>query len=380
MLKRVYFDHNAGSPLREVARERLLQVLGGHLANASSSHAEGRAARDTLEEAREELAELAGCQRDELFFTSGGTESNALALQLAPAGHGVAASATEHPSLRAAVAEREDGVLLAVDSRGELATRDSWPRVALSSCAFANHETGVLQDLERVVVLARAAGSLVHSDLCQAFGRVPLELARWDLDAASLSAHKLGGPAGVGALILRRDAQPTPLWKGGAQEAGRRPGTESVALAASFAAAAAEACAELEEQRSRMVKTTLDLRSSILGVAPDARVFSDPERGLPNTLTVAFPGHSGAALVMRLDLEGVAASYGSACASGSHEPSPVLLAMGCDEALARAAVRFSVGHNTEPGDVRVCAERLCRALDESANTRARKNAPRTHDG
>ena len=380
MLKRVYFDHNAGSPLRDVARARLLEVLGGHLANPSSTHAEGRAARDILEEAREQLAELVGCGRDELFFTSGGTEANALALQLAPAGAGVAALSTEHPSIRAGVAERADGVLLPVDSRGQLHDTGAWPSVALSSCALANHETGVLQDLEWVVAAARGAGSLVHSDLCQAFGRIPLAVARWDLDAASLSAHKLGGPAGVGALVLRNGVELNPLWKGGAQEAGRRPGTESVAQAASFAAAAAEACADLEEQRTRMANITLDLRSLILERVPDAQLFSDPETGLPNTLNVGFPGHSGAALVMRLDLEGVSASFGSACSSGSREPSPVLLAMGCDDDLARSVVRFSVGHNTKAEDARACAERLCHALAESANTRARKNARRERDG
>jgi len=380
VLRRVYLDHNAGAPLRKVARERMTELLDAGLANPSSAHAEGRAARDVLEEAREQLAALVGCARDELYFTSGGTESNALALRLAPAGSGVVCTSTEHPSLRASVEARDDGVLLPVDARGVLVAPEPWPRVALSSCALANHETGVVQDLERVVALARASHSAVHSDLCQALGRLPLDVARWELDAASLSSHKVGGPVGVGALVLRRGARAEPLWRGGAQEGGQRPGTESAMLAAGFAAAAVEACGQLDEQRFRMVDTVSNLRASISRLAPDAVFLSDPESGLPNTLSVCFRGHSGASLVMRLDLEGVAASHGSACASGSHEPSPVLLAMGCDEQLARGAVRFSVGHDTTLDDVRACAERLARALSASALARVEKNARAQRDG
>lgn len=380
MLKRVYLDHNAGAPLRRVARERMAELHDAGLANPSSAHAEGRAARDVLEEAREELAALVGCARDELVFTSGGTESNALALRLAPTGAGVACTSTEHPSMRAAVEARDDGALLDVDARGVLRAPDPWPRVALSSIALANHETGVVQDLERAVTLARAVGSAVHSDLCQAFGRLPVDVAAWDLDAASLSSHKLGGPAGVGALVLRRGARVEPLWRGGAQEGGARPGTESAVLAAGFAAAAVEACDDLEGQRFRMVETVSDLRASICSLAPDSVVLSDPEAGLPNTLSVCFPGRSGASLVMRLDLEGVAVSHGSACASGSQEPSPVLLAMGCDAQLARGAVRFSVGHDTTRDDVRACVERLTRALAASDATRLEKNARAQRDG
>lgn len=374
MLSRIYLDHNAGAPLRSAARSRLDELLRTPLGNPSSLHAEGRRARDVLEEAREDLARLLRCERDEFVFTSGGTEANALAVNQAPAGEGLAVGAAEHPSLLAAAEERPDGRLLPVDADGRLKLDEPLPRVALVSAARAQHETGALQDIVALRRAAHAAGARVHTDLCQAFGRIPVDLGELDVDLASVSAHKLGGLPGIGALVARRDLQLAPLWLGGAQEDRQRPGTEAVLLAAAFAAAAGEAEAQMADEAARTRQLTTHLRRRISDLAPDARVLTPERETLPNTLNVALPGRLGAHLVLRLDLEGVAVSHGSACASGSVEPSRALLAMGYDEPLVRASLRLSVGPTTTLSEVDEFLSRLAQLLATLDHTASEKNA------
>jgi len=366
-MRRLYFDHNAGCPLRASAREALLARLGGPPAgNPSSAHAEGRLARRWLEEAREALAARLDCARDELVFTSGGTESNVTALAWVEPRRWIIHSPIEHPSVLASLARRGNVRALPVDVEGHV---DSGAigslaslRPALVSVGLANHETGVLQDLPAIASAARAAGALVHCDASQAFGKLPLSFRALGADLLTVSSHKLGGPVGVGALVVRSGLPLRPLLPGGDQEGGMRAGTEAAALAAAFAAAADEAVARLPVDGPLWATWTARLRASIAGLEPSVRFNSPASGALPNTLNASFLGRSGAALVQRLDLEGVALSHGSACASGSRRPSPVLLAMNLGDDRARSALRISVGPANSEDDVLALPARLERAL------------------
>ncbi len=360
-MKRIYLDHNATCPLRPVARRVLAEAHTW--GNPSSAHAEGRAARRALEQAREQLADVLECEPGEIVFTSGGTESNALALQSVAGAGPVVATAIEHPSIL-----RWPGVEpLAVDTTGLVdlsarLARASPATPALVSVGWANHEVGVVQDVIGMVERAHAVGALAHSDASQAVGRIPVSFRAANLDLMTVSAHKLGGPVGIGALVVRRGVQLPPLLHGGDQQDGRRAGTEPVALAAAFAAAAVEAVGRQAEQAvdSRRWRDAL---WAALGASSVELLANSSPAGLPNTLNVSFPGRPGPSLVHRLDLEGVSVSHGSACASGSLEPSPVLLAMGAGEERARSAVRISFGPGNTDADVTDFTERLLLVLD-----------------
>ncbi|HEX5010259.1 MAG TPA: aminotransferase class V-fold PLP-dependent enzyme [Planctomycetota bacterium] len=368
-MRRLYFDHNATCPLRANARAALREAGELPLGNPSSAHAEGRRARRLLEEARERLAAVAGCARDEVVFTSGGTESNALALR---AGEGVVLHAPiEHPSVLRPLAARGGARALPVDrwgrvDPGAIARAAGGERPALLSVALANHETGVVQDGAALARAAHAAGARVHCDASQALGKWPLSFRDLDADLLTLSAHKVGGPPGVGALLVRKGTPLAPLLLGGEQEGGARAGTEAAALARAFAAAAEEAEAERAEAAARWSAWIAMLRTGLATLEPAMQWNSPDDDVLPNTLNASFPGRSGAVLVQRLDLEGVAVSHGSACATGSRQPSPVLLALGADERRARAAVRFSVGPTNVEGDVEELLARIARVLRDVA--------------
>jgi cysteine desulfurase len=366
-MRRLYLDHNASCPLRTEAREAMRAALDDPLAgNPSSAHADGRRSRARLEAARETLARVLDCGRDELLFTSGGTECNALALRAALPAQAVLHSPIEHPSLLVPLAARAHAVALAVDGAGRVdpdgLSRHAALRPALVTVGLANHELGVVQDLPRLVEAAHALGARIHSDASQAVGRVPCSFRELGADLATVSAHKLGGPVGIGALLVKAGT-PLRAWlRGGEQEGGLRAGTEAVALAAGFAAAAEQAVLQLPAAAPAWRAWCATLRREIARLAPDAVFNSPAEGGLPNTLNVSFPGRPGSSLVHRLDLEGVSVSHGSACASGSLKPSPVLLACGAGEDRARGAVRISVGPVNRPDDVDEFVRRLARAL------------------
>jgi cysteine desulfurase len=365
-VSRLYLDHNATCPLRAVARAALIDALREPLGNPSSVHAEGRRARRQLEEARERLAAVLQCGRDEVVFTSGGTESNALALQGAGA---VLHAPIEHPSVLRALEER--GRALPVDEWGRvdpgaIARAAGAARPVLVSVALANHETGVVQDVPALARAAHAVGARMHCDASQALGKWPLSFRDLDADVLTLSAHKAGGPVGAGALLVRKGTAAHPLLRGGEQEGGWRAGTEAAALAQAFAAAAEEAVARQAQDAARWRAWIATLRAGLRALEPAVRFNSPEDAVLPNTLSASFPGRAGAVLVQRLDLEGVAASHGSACASGSRQPSPVLLALGADERRARGAVRFSVGPANAEGDVEEALARLGRVLRDVA--------------
>jgi len=369
-VRRLYLDHNATCPLRANARAALRAAEEQPLGNPSSAHAEGRRARRLLEEARERLAAAAGCARDEVVFTSGGTESNTLALRAA--GDGLVLHAPiEHPSVLRPLAARGGARALPVDGWGRvdpgaIARSAVGERPALVSVSLANHETGVVQDGAALARAAHAAGARLHCDASQALGKWPLSFRDLDADLLTLSAHKVGGPPGTGALLVRKGTALAPLLLGGEQEGGARAGTEAAGLAWAFAAAAEEAVAERAGAAARWSTWIATLRAGLEALEPAVQWNSPEAEVLPNTLNASFPGRSGAVLVQRLDLEGVAVSHGSACASGSRQPSPVLLALGADERRARGAVRFSVGPANAEGDVEELLARLARALQDVA--------------
>jgi len=351
----IYLDHNATSPLRREVWDAMQACVDAGFGNPSSAHAAGRAARAAVEHARRVIAAAVGAQPSEVVFTSGGTESNNLALfgsAPEPRGAHLVVSPIEHASVLAAARELErhgaEITWLPVDGEGRVRPDDVAaalrPETVLVSVGWANNEIGTVQPIEAIGALCRARGIALHSDAAQALGKLPVAAGLADL--CTLSAHKLGGPIGVGALIVRRGVPVHPLCFGGAQERGRRPGSENVPGIVGFAAALsapASSAAALGALRDRLW----------VGVGGLARVrrHSPADGCLPNTLTVGFAGASGEALVAALDLEGVAVSVGSACAAGSGEPSHVLRALGCSEAEARGGVRFSLGASTTAAEI-----------------------------
>lgn len=356
---RRHLDHAATAPLRPVA-EAAWAAAASLVGNPSSTHASGRRARARLEDAREQLADAVGAHPTEVVFTSGGTEADNLAvLGGAAAGAAlgrprVAASTVEHPAVAQAVASlgADRAHWLAVDADGvvtprALATLDA--SVAVVSVLAVNNETGTLQPLDAVLAAGRRAGALVHSDAVQALGHVPLVFAASGLDAMSLSAHKIGGPVGVGALVVRRGVRLAPVTFGGGQEARLRSGTVPVALAAGFAAAAAEAVAEQQGEAERLGRLRADLVGGL--TALDGVVVNGGDRVSPAICHATVTGCRADDLLLLLDAEGFDCSTGSACAAGVHQPSDVLLAMGRSEADAAASLRFSFGPSTTADDV-----------------------------
>jgi cysteine desulfurase len=342
-----YLDHNANSPLRPAAFDAMVEALraGG---NPSSVHGAGRKARAIVDKARREVASLMGARPAETIFTSGGTEANNLAL----AGAGrrrVLVSAIEHDSVRRAAPQADilpvdgDGVLdVAALERALAASAEP----ALVSVMLANNETGVLQPIADVVRLARAAGALVHCDAVQGAGRMPVDLHGLGVDYLSLSAHKLGGPTGVGALGIRSGAPLRPDRHGGGQESNRRAGTENVPGIAGFGAAAAQAAHGLDVTALRN-----RLEFSLVQIAADAKVFGVKAPRIGNTTCISMPGVPAETQVMAFDLAGVCISAGAACSSGKVQRSPVLEAMGVPTAEAGCATRISLGWNSEASDI-----------------------------
>jgi cysteine desulfurase len=389
-VKRIYLDNNATTPIRPEVREELLRALSILAGNPSSLHSEGRRARALLEEARERVAQCLDAEPEEVIFTSGGTEANNLAVYgLARAlGRPVAVSAVEHPSvLEPCLRLEREGLkvsVLPVDSEGVLdleALRCALRAGAGLVCVMAaNNETGVLQPLEAVAELVDEYGAALHVDAVQAVGKVPVSFRRLRATSLSLSAHKFHGPVGAGALLLRAGTRLEPLLAGGPQERALRPGTESAGLAVALAVALELAMDALPLKAARVAALRDELERTVLQLWPGSWVNGQRAPRVPNTTNIGFPGLDAQALVMALDLEGVAASTGSACSSGSAVPSPVLQAMGRSEAEARASVRFSLSEFTSAGEIADAVERiravLSRMRPEEPVSQARGGAPR----
>jgi cysteine desulfurase len=342
-----YLDHNATTPLRPQAAKAVSRALGVW-GNPSSVHAAGRAARRTVEDARRQVAALAGADPASVVFTSGGTEANNLALRGCGRGR-ILASAIEHPS----VLEAADGIeAIPVDGNGvvdldALRTMLADGKDAVVSVMLANNETGVIQPVSAVAELARAAGALFHCDAVQGAGKLSLDFRDLGADMITLSAHKIGGPKGAGALIVDEVVPLRPLIRGGGQERGRRSGTENVPGIAGFGVAAELGAAEVEGA-GRLAALRDRLESRLLEKIPTARVVAGDTARLPNTSCIALPGVPAETQIMALDLAGFAVSAGSACSSGKVKASHVLGAMGLADEIAGCAIRISLGTtNTE---------------------------------
>ena len=367
----VYFDNNATTRLDPRVLDAMLPYLSGPYGNASSLHRFGRAARDAVERAREQLAALLGCQPREIIWTSGGTESDNLALkgvtESAP-GSRVLYGATEHPAvLEACESLRARGWDIDTVAVGDDGVID-WPRferqlaagpLRLVSLMRANNETGVIQDVARAAELVHRAGAWLHVDAVQACGKIAVDFAALHADLMSVSSHKIYGPKGMGALIVRAEVELSPLHHGGVQERGLRGGTENVAAIVGFGAAAELAAQELET-RATHLRALRDRFEQGLRAMPDARIFADHVERLPNTVQFAIAGYEGEALLMQLDRKGFAVSSGSACASGKGEPSHVLLGMGIAREIAEGAIRVSFGKDNTEAEV----DRFLAALSE----------------
>jgi len=379
---RVHLDHNATTPIRpevlEVFHDRLARLRG----NPSSVHAGGREARAWLDEARERTATALGCREDEVLFTAGGTESIQIALagavRAAGPGRGLVTSVVEHSAVLAAAErlEREGRrvVRVGVDDRGRVeidaVTAALAPDVALVSIQAANNELGTLQPVDRIGELVRRAGrgrAWLHTDAVQALGRIPLRPIWERVDLMSLSAHKVGGPPGVGVLVRRAHVPLEPLLGAGSQESGLRPGTESVPAIVATALAIELAVREQEAYAERTARLCQSLWRQLTTKIPSAEINGPAidEPRLPNTLNVTLPGVESRTFVVRLDLEGLEVSAGSACASGSLEPSHVLLALGHTNERARGALRLSFGRESGEEDVHNAVETLGRTISSA---------------
>lgn len=352
-----YLDWNATAPLRPAAAQAMSAAMA-ILGNPSSVHAAGRAAKATLDAARDEVARLVGGDSSGVVFVSGGTEANNAVLRASGA-TAVLASAIEHTSVLDArddieiLPVREDGMLDLGALRARLARG---AERALVSVMLANNETGAIQPVAEIASLAHAAGARVHCDAVQAAGKIPVDMRALGVDYLTLSAHKLGGPAGIGAVVVAPGA-PLDAWlRGGGQERGRRAGTENLIAAAGFGAAVREAVAGLGEM-ARVAEIRDRIERELLAAAPDALVFGAAGPRLPGTLCISMPGVAAQTQVMAFDLAGVAVSAGAACSSGKIKASHVLAAMGVDPQIAATAIRVSLGW----GSVEADAERLITA-------------------
>jgi cysteine desulfurase len=364
-LPAVYLDNAATTRLRPEAREAMLPYLAETFGNPSSSHRFGRAARAGIEQARRQVAAALGADPAQVVFTSGGTEADnlavmgaALAARAAGAAAHVAVSGVEHKAVLAAAhfVAQLGGTeeLLPVEADGTVAPdgleRALARRPSLVSVMWVNNETGAIQPVEQIAARCRAAGVPFHTDAVQALGQLPIRFDGLGADLLTVSAHKIGGPKGTGALLVRDRMLIEPLIRGGSQQSGTRPGTENAAGIAGFGRAAELAAREQVEHACRLAGLRSQLREALRAAVPDIQVVEGREP-VPHILTVCVPGADSESLLMHLDLAGVAAGSGSACATGTVEPSHVLGAMGIPRELAIGAVRFSLGRETTAEDV-----------------------------
>ena len=377
----IYLDHNATTPLLPEVLKAMREVWAEGPANPASTHSYGRRARRQLEDARESIGQALGAEidrfdGDRLIFTSGGTESNQLALHglvvptpPVPAPR-VLISTIEHPSLvGAAMQLAERGAIvdrLPVDRHGvvEIERLDDLlrPETRLVSVMAANNETGVVQPLEAIIARCATGGVAVHSDASQLVGKLPIHFGQLGLTAMTFTAHKLHGPVGIGALIVRRGVELRPLWQGGFQQAGLRPGTEALALVVGFGKAVELWQREQRQRQQRMGELRDRFEAQLLAEWPNIVVHGRDALRTPHTSCLGFPWVDRQALVVALDLAGVACSTGSACASGSSEPSPVLLAMGVSRNVVQGSLRFSLGSTTTAAEVDLAVAKITATL------------------
>lgn len=372
-MDRIYLDHSATTPLRDEVREALAPYMGAEFGNAGSIHAYGRSARKAVDDARDRVAALINADPREIYFTSGGTEANNWVIQraaLRTAGEraSIVVSSIEHHAVLhpAEFVGRVAGVdvrTVSVDSDGRVDPDAVAERVdattAVVSIMHANNETGVIQPVEAIAEMCLDRGVPFHTDAVQSVGKIPFDVRALPVTFASMSAHKIYGPKGVGALYVRKGADLEPFMLGGFQERERRAGTENVAGIVGFGKAAEIAMQERDADAKRVGALRDSLEQALLERLPEAVVHGGGQPRLPGLLNVGFPGIEGESMILGLDVAGIAVSSGSACTSGSLDPSHVLLAMGLNHVEAQSAVRFSLGHGTTEADIAKSVEAVC---------------------
>ena len=365
----IYLDNNATTPLVPEVWEAMRPFLEGPPGNPASSHRFGRHARKALEDSRERIAGFLDAAPDEVIFTSGATEANNLAVSglAAPAPGSIVVSSVEHPSVlepaRQRAAEGYTLATLPVTERGsiDLSRADFPADMRLLSVMLANHETGALQPMEALVERLRGQAPF-HCDAAAAVGKIPVSFRRLGVTAMTISAHKFHGPQGIGALILKQGTKLRPLFRGGHQQHGRRPGSEPVALAVGMAAALDWCIRNQAEHLSRVTKLRQRFLDRLRAESPPV-VLNGPETdGVPHTINLSFPGCAADVFLMNLDLAGVACSTGSACSSGSLLPSPVLRAMGLEAPIFGSAMRFSLSALTAEVEI----DKACGLISQCA--------------
>ncbi len=379
-MRRVYLDHTATTPLDQRVFEAMKPYFTERFGNASSIHAFGQQARAALDSARDTLAAFLGAQGGEVIFTGSGTEADNLALKgsawkMRERGRThIIVSAVEHHAIlepcRFLEGEGFSVTYLPVDDAGvvdpEVLRKALRPETGLVSIMHANNEVGSINDIASIAAAAHASGALVHTDAVQSFGKIPIHVGQLGVDLLSISAHKIYGPKGIGALYVRRGTPMERLLHGGGQERGMRAGTENVPLAVGFAHAAQLMISDLESERVRLRALRARLKATLEQRFPHLLFNGSQKHGLPHILNFSFPDEQGAidgeALLFNLDLEGVAVTSGSACTSGSTDPSHVLLAMGRNERTARASLRFSLGRGTTEDDIDYAVDALGRVI------------------
>ncbi|MFT3871172.1 MAG: cysteine desulfurase family protein [Nocardioides sp.] len=387
----VYLDHAATTPMLPDAVAAMTAHLA-HPGNASSLHASGRQARRVVEESREQIAQALNCRPGEVVFTSGGTEADNLALKglwwsrhdADPTRTRVLSTAVEHHAVLDALgwlADHEGAQveLVPVDRQARVdmeALREAVERdpasVALISVMLANNEVGTVQPVAEVTELASAHGIPVHTDAVQAVGQLPVDFAALGVDALALTGHKLGGPLGVGALLVGREVAVTPLLHGGGQERDIRSGTLDAPAIAGFAAAVELSVKHQADYATRIGALRDELVERVRAAVPDAIYNGDPVDRLPGNAHLKFPGCEGDSLLMLLDARGIECSTGSACSAGVPQASHVLLAMGCSEEFARSSLRFSLGHTSTTADVDALVEAIGPVVERARGTSTRK--------
>lgn len=364
-MDRIYLDNAATTRIAPEVIEAMMPAFTQDYGNPSSVHWFGREARKIVERGRADIAELLGCKKEEVYFTSGGTEADnwairgaALMGQKAGRTHIVTSSVEHHAVLHTCEQLEKEGfavTYLPVDENGLISIDDVKAAVtektALVTVHFANNEIGVIYPVAEMAAAAHEKGALFHTDAVQAVGHVPINVEEMGIDLLSMSAHKFHGPKGVGALIMRKKARIQTMIYGGAHERGRRAGTENVAGIAGMAAALKLCVAEMPEESTRLTRLRDKLINGILEKIPDTRLNGHPSRRLPNNVNVSVRFIEGEALLLRLDLAGIAASSGSACTSGALDPSHVLLAIGLPHEIAHGSLRLSISRFTTEDEI-----------------------------
>jgi len=378
----IYLDHNATTPLHPEVQETMGRHLG-LFGNPSSMHAYGREARRLVEEAREKVANFIGAQPQEIIFVGSGSEANNTVLSIfscpnqqcccgTKQARGILTTTIEHPCVletAKCLAERQERVeYIGVDSFGKINLEQLrnmlTDEIGLISVMAANNEIGTLQDVEAIADIAHQAGALFHTDAVQAVGKIPLDVKAWDVDFLTLSGHKIYGPKGIGALYVKQGVAFCPLIRGGHQELGRRAGTENTLGIIALGKALEMRASEMADEARRLQNHKEFLKAALSVRIRDITFNGHPQDCLPGTLNVSFAGAEGEAILLYLDLEGIAVSTGSACASGSLDPSHVLLATGLSAERAHGSIRISMGRSTTRAQIEHVVEVLPRVIDK----------------